>query len=47
VWIWPLPPPGGLALVCELPAFGVALTRTEVEVQPILEAARRSLRVWV
>lgn len=41
-WVWPLPPPGPLAFVCEWPAMGIAVTRCEVDAQLILDAARRS-----
>jgi hypothetical protein len=45
-WLWPLPPPGPLALVVEWPSEGVELTRVEVDAAPILEAAARSERLW-
>ena len=41
-WVWPLPPPGVVAFVCEWPAMGVALTRIEVDAQTILDAAARA-----
>jgi hypothetical protein len=41
-WVWPLPPPGPLAFVCEWPAAGIALTRTEIDAQLVLEAAERA-----
>lgn len=41
-WVWPLPPPGSLAIVCEWPALGIPLTRTELDAQPILDAATRA-----
>jgi hypothetical protein len=41
-WVWPLPPPGVVAFVCEWPAMGVALTRSEVDAQTILDAAARA-----
>jgi hypothetical protein len=46
VWLWPLPPPGVLALVCEYPQAAIALTRYEVEAAPILEAASQSIKLW-
>jgi hypothetical protein len=45
-WLWPLPTPGPLAFVVEWPAEGIAVTRHEVEAQPILEAARRADTLW-
>jgi hypothetical protein len=39
IWVWPLPPAGRLALVCEWPAAGIALTRHELDAQLILDAA--------
>jgi hypothetical protein len=46
VWLWPLPPPGVLTLVCADPQAGIALTRYEVEAAPILEAASQSIKLW-
>jgi hypothetical protein len=45
-WAWPLPPPGTLEFVCEWPALGLAETRAAVDAQLILDAARRSVRLW-
>jgi hypothetical protein len=45
-WVWPLPPPGPLALVCEWPAQGIALTRHELDAAPLLEAAARVEPLW-
>jgi hypothetical protein len=45
VWLWPLPPPGVLALVCEYPQAAIAMTRYEVEAAPILEAASQSIKL--
>jgi hypothetical protein len=45
-WIWPLPPPGPLALVCEWPAQGIELTRHELDATQLLEAARRVEPLW-
>jgi hypothetical protein len=41
-WIWPLPPPGPLSFVCEWPAGGIALTRSEINAQTIRDAADRA-----
>jgi len=45
-WLWPLPPPGPLAVVIEWPAEGIELTREEVDSAPIIEAASRSEVLW-
>jgi len=45
-WIWSLPPRGPLTFVCEWPAHGIAETRTEIDSQPILDAASRSVALW-
>ena len=45
-WLWPLPPAGPLAFVCEWPARGVALTRAEVDGSLILEAAAKAETLW-
>jgi hypothetical protein len=41
-WAWPLPPPGSLAFVCEWPAVGIEVTRTEVDARAILDASARA-----
>ena len=45
-WMWPLPPAGPLEFVCEWPAFGIAESRAGIDAQLVLEAARRSVRLW-
>jgi hypothetical protein len=45
-WTWPLPPAGPLEFVCEWPAFDVAESRAGVDARVILDAARRSIRLW-
>jgi hypothetical protein len=45
-WTWPLPPAGPLEFVCEWSAFGIAESRTGIDAQLILDAARRSVRLW-
>jgi hypothetical protein len=42
LWVWPLPPPGSLLLVCEWPAAGIPLTRCEVDAALIIDAAARA-----
>ena len=41
-WVWPLPPPGAVTLVCEWPAMDIPLTRRELDAQTILDAAKRA-----
>ena len=45
-WLWPLPPEGPLAFVCEWPAQGIALTRYEVDARTIRDAAREAQPIW-
>jgi hypothetical protein len=45
-WLWPLPPPGPLAFVCEWPSEDVELTRVEVDAEPILQAADHAILLW-
>ena len=45
-WLWPLPPEGRFSFVCEWPALGIALTRTDVDAAPIRDAAARSRPLW-
>jgi hypothetical protein len=42
LWLWPLPAAGRLTFVCEWPAFGVELTRTELDSDALRRAADRS-----
>ncbi|MFL6034236.1 MAG: hypothetical protein ACJ74I_04120 [Gaiellaceae bacterium] len=46
MWVWPLPPPGPLAFVCEWTAEGIALTRHETDAASILNAAADSRELW-
>ena len=46
LWLWPLPPPGVVTLVCEYPHVGIALTRYEIDTAPLLEAASQSIKLW-
>jgi len=45
-WAWPLPPAGPLEFVCEWPAFDIPESRVGIEAQLVLDAARRSIRLW-
>ena len=46
VWVYGLPPPGPLALVCEWPARGIPESRVEIDGGLVLEAARRAVPIW-
>jgi hypothetical protein len=45
-WVWPLPPAGPMTFVCEWTAFGIGETWTEVDTEPILRAAERTIKLW-
>jgi hypothetical protein len=45
-WLWPHPPTGALAFVCEWPSEQIEETRVEIDSAPILEAATRSVVLW-
>jgi hypothetical protein len=45
-WVWPLPPAGPLAFVCEWAAFDIPEARAGTEAQPILDAAQRTVQLW-
>ena len=45
-WVWPLPPTGPLAFVCEWPARGIPESRAEIDAGVILEAAGRAVTLW-
>ena len=45
-WVWPLPPPGPLAFVCEWPAMGISLSRREIDTGPIRAAAAQAAPLW-
>jgi hypothetical protein len=46
LWASPLPPPGPLALVCEWPAEGIALTRHPLDEALVRAAAGRAQLLW-
>jgi hypothetical protein len=46
LWLWPLPPRGPLAFVCEWPSEGIPLTRAEIDANDIVEAAARVETLW-
>ena len=41
-WVWPLPPAGPLAFVCEWPGRGIPLTSVEIDAREIIDAAARA-----
>jgi hypothetical protein len=45
-WVWPLPPRGPLAFVCEWAGLGIPESRAEVDAQVILDAAEQSIQLW-
>jgi hypothetical protein len=45
-WTWPLPPAGPLEFVCAWPPFGIAESRAGIDAELVLDAARRSIRLW-
>jgi hypothetical protein len=45
-WLWPIPPPGPVAFVCEWPALQIPLTRTTLDAEVIRDAARRAVVLW-
>jgi hypothetical protein len=46
IWVWPLPPAGKLAFVCEWPAAEIPLTRHEIDAQVILDAASSAQQLF-
>jgi hypothetical protein len=45
-WVWPLPPAGRFAFVCEWPGYGIGLTEIEIDTAPIRDAAARAETLW-
>ena len=45
-WVSPLPPAGPVTFVCEWAAAGIPETRASLDGQLIVDAARRSVRLW-
>jgi hypothetical protein len=45
-WLYPLPPPGPLAFVCEWPSESIGLTRQEIDADVIRAAADRAEVLW-
>jgi hypothetical protein len=45
-WVWPLPPAGPFAFVCEWPGRGIGESRAEIDAGLIVEAAGRAVTLW-
>ena len=45
-WLWPLPPPGAVEIVCEWPIVGIPLTAIDIDGAALGEAASRSASLW-
>ncbi len=45
-WMWPLPPPGPLTVVCEWPAYGVPETRVVVDATELRAHAADAEAIW-
>ena len=45
-WVWPLPPPGPLAFVCEWPALDIPETRADIDAEVLRGSAARAQRIW-
>jgi hypothetical protein len=45
-WAWPLPPAGPVTIVFEWAGAGIAEQRGSLDAELILDAARRSVRIW-
>jgi hypothetical protein len=45
-WLYPLPPAGPLAFVCEWPSEGIELTRREIDAEIVREPAGRAEVLW-
>jgi hypothetical protein len=45
-WLWPIPPRGPVAFVCEWPALEIPLTCATLDAEVIRDAARRAVVLW-
>jgi hypothetical protein len=45
-WVWPLPPEGPMAFVCEWPIADIPETRTEIDSALLREGAAEAVIVW-
>lgn len=46
-WLWPLPPPGRLKVVCQWPMYGVDQTVQEIDGELLAAAADRARPIWL
>jgi hypothetical protein len=45
-WVWPLPPPGPMIIICEWPHFHIGQTATTIDAEIIRDAAARAVPLW-
>jgi hypothetical protein len=46
MWLWPLPPPGPIALAFAWPALDIPEATIELSAEPIIAAADRAVELW-
>jgi len=46
LWVWPLPPRGPVAFVCEWPRYGIPEARVDLDALLIREAAEHAREIW-
>lgn len=46
IWLWPLPPPGAITLVCEWTDRGIAQTVVQIDATSLHDAASRAEPLW-
>ncbi len=46
LFLWPLPPPGAMSLVCEWRAQGIPLTEHSIDAELIVNAASAARPIW-
>ncbi len=46
MWVWPLPPPGPLTILCEWPAMAIPETTAVLDASVILDAAAGAATLW-
>ena len=45
-WLWPLPPPGSLKVVCQWLMLGIEPTISEINADQVVAAAARAVPLW-
>jgi hypothetical protein len=45
-WMWPLPPPGVVRLICEWPLLDIPLTTVELDGADLRAASERAVKLW-